>query len=75
MQAAAARHETDQVTVEEAERELALSADSDASPSLVACWQMKLSTWDGGLPSGDLDAAASEATAPSDAASEVQGPD
>jgi len=56
-QAAAARHETDQVTIEECERELAITATIPGNDASVASWSQKFSAWDGGLPE-DVDATA-----------------
>ncbi|MGH7271671.1 MAG: hypothetical protein ACREJ3_14665 [Polyangiaceae bacterium] len=55
-QAVAARRETDQVTAEECERELAISSPLDADVAAASYWAQRFSAWDGGLPSGDLDA-------------------
>jgi hypothetical protein len=54
-QALAARRETDQVTVEECERELVIASALDASGGSASYWEQRFSAWDGGLP-GDLDA-------------------
>jgi hypothetical protein len=56
-QAAAARHETDQVTIEECQRELAISAAIAPDAATVTYWAQQLSMWDGGLPSAAPDAA------------------
>jgi hypothetical protein len=54
-QAVAARHETDQVAVEQAEREFAVALETDADPPAVASfWAQQFCMWDGGLPD-DLD--------------------
>ncbi len=54
-QAAAARHETDQVAVEQAEREFAVAVENDADPPAVAgFWEQQFCMWDGGVPD-DLD--------------------
>jgi hypothetical protein len=47
---AAARHETDQVTIEEGQRELGIAAQLTPDASLVSFWQQQISTWEGGLP-------------------------
>jgi hypothetical protein len=55
VQATAARHETDQVAVEQAEREFAVAVANDADPPAVtAFWEQQFCTWDGGVPD-DLD--------------------
>jgi hypothetical protein len=59
-QAEAARHETDQVTIEEGNEELALAAQLEPDSSVVAYWTGQLATWDGGLPPGDVDVLASD---------------
>lgn len=54
-QAVAARHETDQVAVEQAEREFTVALESDADPSAVAAfWEQQFCMWEGGHPE-DLD--------------------
>jgi hypothetical protein len=54
-QAVAARHETDQVVVEEAEREFVIGLEADAEPAGVgAFWEQQFCMWDGGAPD-DLD--------------------
>ncbi len=57
-QAAAARHETDQVTIEQSEREFTVGLASDAEPPAVASfWEQQFCMWDGGVPD-DLDGGA-----------------
>jgi hypothetical protein len=57
-QAAAARHETSQVAVEQAEREFVVGLASDAEPPAVASfWEQQFCMWDGGVPD-DLDGGA-----------------
>jgi hypothetical protein len=54
-QAVAARHETDQVAVEQAEREFAVGLMDDAeAPGVGSSWQQQFCMWDGGIPD-DLD--------------------
>jgi hypothetical protein len=57
-QVAAARHETDQVAVEQAEREFAMGLAADAeAPGVGAFWEQQFCMWDGGVPD-DLDGGA-----------------
>ncbi len=57
-QATAARHETDQVAIEQAEREFAggLATDAEA-PGVASFWEQQFCMWDGGAPD-DLDGGA-----------------
>jgi hypothetical protein len=57
-QAATARNETDQVAIEQSEREFAvgLAADAEAS-GFGDFWEQQFCTWDGGVPD-DLDGGA-----------------
>jgi hypothetical protein len=60
LQALAAQHETDQVTIEECRRELDVAAGlfADGGDSVVQYWKTRLAAWDGGMPP-DQDAGAS----------------
>lgn len=61
-QETAAEHETDQVTIEECDREVAVAAQLAPDSSAVGYWQTVLAQWDGGLPP-PLDASAVDADA------------
>lgn len=55
-QAIAAQRETDQVTVEECDREVARAAVLAPGTASVSYWQTHPSSWDGGLPPDDAGA-------------------